>query len=203
MLPVRSDTCNNRDTSLASLENLITQRGVFDYLLLETSGLADPGNLAPLFWTDDGLGSNVYLDGIVTLVDARNIARSLDEPVAEELESHTSSGQGSSNGRNLSTAHLQISHADVILLNKVDTLSSPQDVEAVKERIAGINGLARVHVTEYSKVPELEKYLLDLRAYDGVEGLEKISEGKEMVKGHGHLDPVSRLPLLILAKRCF
>ena len=44
------------------------KRGKFDYILLETTGLADPGNIAPLFWLDDGLGATIYLDGIVTLV---------------------------------------------------------------------------------------------------------------------------------------
>src|ERR1700755_2254119 len=56
------------------------KKGAFDYILLETTGLADPGNLAPLFWVDDGLGSTIYLDGIVTLVDAKNIITSLDDP---------------------------------------------------------------------------------------------------------------------------
>lgn len=37
------------------------------------SGLADPGPIASMFWLDDGLGSEIYLDGIVTLVDAKHI----------------------------------------------------------------------------------------------------------------------------------
>jgi G3E family GTPase len=37
------------------------------------SGLADPGPIASMFWLDDGLGSDIYLDGIVTLVDAKHI----------------------------------------------------------------------------------------------------------------------------------
>lgn len=37
------------------------------------SGLADPGPIASMFWLDDGLGSDLYLDGIVTLVDAKHI----------------------------------------------------------------------------------------------------------------------------------
>ena len=74
-------------------------------------------------------------------------------------------------------------------MNKADTLASAEELDAVIERIRGINGLARVVVTEYSKVPELERYLLDLKAYDGVEGLEKVGEKKD--EGHGHLDPVS------------
>jgi G3E family GTPase len=66
------------------------KKGAFDYILLETTGLADPGNLAPLFWVDDGLGSTIYLDGIVTLVDAKNILRSLDDPSGnvEKLDEH-------------------------------------------------------------------------------------------------------------------
>lgn len=53
------------------------------------------------------------------------------------------------------------------------------------ERIRSINGLAKVHVTQYSQVPQLESFLLDIHAYDGVETLEN------MPKAHSHLDPVS------------
>ncbi|KAL8957849.1 MAG: hypothetical protein Q9183_005955, partial [Haloplaca sp. 2 TL-2023] len=73
-----------RDQGFAAIEGLVTRRGAFDYIMLETTGLADPGNLAPLFWADEGLGSSVYLDGIVTLVDAKNILLSLDEPATSE-----------------------------------------------------------------------------------------------------------------------
>lgn len=55
------------------------KRGKFDYILLETSGLADPGPIASMFWLDDGLGSEIYLDGIVTLVDAKNIKEYMTE----------------------------------------------------------------------------------------------------------------------------
>ncbi len=49
------------------------KKGKFDYILLETTGLADPGPIASMFWLDDDLGSDLYLDGIITLVDAKNI----------------------------------------------------------------------------------------------------------------------------------
>ena len=157
---------------------MITTRGGFDYILLETSGLADPGNLAPLFWTDEGLGSNIYLDGIVTLVDAKNILISLDETSEGEDESEEDHA-----GTHLTTAHLQISHADVIVINKADAVTSAQ-LEAVVARIKSINGLAKVHITQYSQVPQLESFLLDLHAYDGVQSLEDVE------KGHSHIDPV-------------
>ena len=166
-----------RDSGVAAIESLISRSGAFDYVILETSGLADPGNLAPLFWVDEGLGSSIYLDGVVTLVDAKNILLSLNEmPLENEHDSHK--------GPHMTTAHLQISHADIILLNKSDTITAEQ-LEAVEDRVRGINGLAKIYITKYSKVPRLEGFLLDLHAYDGLDALDISS------KGHSHLDPVS------------
>lgn len=157
------------------------RRGSFDYIMLETSGLADPGNLAPLFWVDDGLGSSIYLDGIVTLVDAKNILLSLDERPIETPEHDNEQP-----GLHLTTAHLQISHADVIVINKCDSVT-PDQLSTVELRIRSINGLAKIHKTQYSQVPQLESFLLDLHAYDGIDNLDTASQG------HSHLDPV-RLP---------
>ena len=154
------------------------RKGAFDYILLETSGLADPGNIAPLFWVDDGLGSTIYLDGIATLVDAKNILRSLEE-TAEPYPFDGAVRDGEE-----TLAHLQISHADVIILNKADTVSGAE-LQRVKARIRGINGLARVEVTEYGRVPQLEGTILDLHAYTEVASLGASDPG------HGHLDPVS------------
>ena len=171
-----------RDAGVNAIESLMERRGAFDYILLETSGLADPGNIAPLFWVDDGLGSSIYLDGIVTLVDARNVLRSLDERpsrTADGDESHDPEGD-----QGLSTAHLQLSHADVIVLNKTD-LVGPEELGAVKLRIQSINSLARLETTRYSRVPQLEGVILDLHAYDSVKAL------KMQVTNQPHIDPVS------------
>jgi G3E family GTPase len=156
------------------------KQGTFDYILLETTGLADPGNIAPLFWVDEGLGSTIYLDGIVTLIDAKNILKNLDDPVKETVQNDEQDGH---EGPLLTTAHLQISHADVIVINKSD-LVSEAELLAVRERVEAINGLARIHVTEQGQVPQLEGLLLDLHAYDNVGALD-VSE-----IGHSHLDPV-------------
>jgi len=158
------------------------KKGAFDYILLETTGLADPGNLAPLFWVDEGLGSTIYLDGIVTLIDAKNILKSLDEPIPETVQ-HDDDKHEDHHGPELTTAHLQISHADIIVLNKSD-LVTEGELQVVKERIQSINGLAKIHVTSHGAVPQLEGFLLDLHAYDNVEALGVAA------KGHSHLDPV-------------
>ncbi|KAJ4138267.1 hypothetical protein NW768_002088 [Fusarium equiseti] len=169
--------CSVKDTGVNAIESLMSKKGAFDYILLETTGLADPGNLAPLFWVDDGLGSTIYLDGIVTLVDAKNIVRSLDDPNGI-VEGHDHDGHGPV----MTTAHVQISHADVIVINKADMVSETE-LSQVKERIQSINGLAKIHVTERSVVPQLEGFLLDLHAYD------QFNESDANAKGHSHLDP--------------
>lgn len=163
-----------------AIESLMEKKGKFDYILLETTGLADPGNLAPMFWMDDGLGSTIYLDGIVTLVDAKNILRSLDDPTGK-VEGHEESDDA--HGPVMTTAHVQISHADVIVINKSD-LVSEQELQVVKDRIESINGLAKVFVTSQSAVPQLDGFLLDLHAYDKVEEIDRPG------LGHSHLDKV-------------
>jgi G3E family GTPase len=158
--------CSVKDQGVNAIESLMERQGNFDYILLETTGLADPGNLAPLFWVDDGLLSTIYLDGIVTLVDAKHILLSLDDPSTDELPLEETAAKAK-----LTTAHLQISHADVIILNKSD-LVSPEELATVQQRIRDINALARIHITSHGRVSSLSGSLLDLHAYEGVSAAE-------------------------------
>ncbi|GME42673.1 Cobalamin (vitamin B12) biosynthesis CobW-like protein [Neofusicoccum parvum] len=174
--------CTVKDTGVQAIESLMERRGAFDYILLETTGLADPGNIAPLFWMDEGLGSTIYLDGIVTLVDAKNILKSLDEP-PPETAAHTEEDHDH-RGPEMTTAHLQISHADVVVINKSDLVTA-EELENVRQRISAINALAKIHVTDHSQVPQLEGVLLDLHAYDAVDA----ATLDFAAKGHSHLDP--------------
>jgi len=179
--------CSAKDVGVAAIENLMEAGGLFDYILLETTGLADPGNLAPTFWLDDGLGSTIFLDGIVTLVDAKNVLKSLDEGHGdgeEEVERRKQDHAHDHEGPLLTTAHLQISHADVILVNKTD-LVTPDELEKVVQRIRSINGLARIKTTTKSEVPQLEGFLLDINAYADVTADDLTFASK----GHSHLDP--------------
>ncbi|KAF1960671.1 cobW-domain-containing protein [Byssothecium circinans] len=179
--------CSVKDIGVAAIENLMEHQGNFDYILLETTGLADPGNIAPLFWLDDGLGSSICLDGIVTLVDAKNVLKSLDEGFgdeAEKLEERKHEDGHTHEGPLLTTAHLQISHADVIIVNKTD-LVTEDELRTVVDRIRSINGLAKIKATTKSQVPQLEGLVLDLHAYDEVMD----ADLKFASKGHSHLDP--------------
>jgi G3E family GTPase len=169
------DVVDGRDTGIIAIENLMQKKGKFDYILLETTGLADPGPIASMFWLDESLGASIYLDGIITVVDSLNIDKSLNTHDNEQY--------------NLSTAHLQISHADVLLVNKVDLVQEGQR-RKVLERVRSINSLARVHETMYSRIEGLDM-ILDLHAYDGTDlSLEDFSRDSS-----GHLDHVPSISL--------
>jgi G3E family GTPase len=130
--------CTIKDNAVSAIENLMKQRGKFDYVLLETTGLADPGPIVNMFWLDDGLCSDLYLDGVITVVDAHNLLKGLDE-----------------------TCRLQISMADVILVNKMDLV---KDANAVDNAIKKYNSMATMKHTTHSSIEPSE--ILDLHAYD-------------------------------------
>ncbi|EXJ90220.1 hypothetical protein A1O1_03319 [Capronia coronata CBS 617.96] len=196
--------CSVKDSGVAALESLVERQKNFDYILLETTGVADPGNIAPMFWLDEGLGSSIYLDGIVTVVDAKNILKSLDEPAPDEVpESEADNKMPDSSDEHhhhqsplLTTAHLQISHADVIILNKTD-LVSDSHLTDVRQRISSINSLVRLICTTRSLIDELSGTVLDLNAYST---FPSTSAPDFSSKGHSHLDPtISTLTLPLRA----
>eukprot|EP00878_Enallax_costatus_P030930 GHUV01033745.1.p1 GENE.GHUV01033745.1~~GHUV01033745.1.p1 ORF type:complete len:209 (+),score=29.59 GHUV01033745.1:656-1282(+) len=100
--------CSVKAEFVQALEGLLQtgsrHEGKFDYILVETTGLANPGPIMSELWTDEELEAAVVLDGVVTVVDGRNIGRQLAEQRA---------------GGAANEAQLQVALADVILLNKV------------------------------------------------------------------------------------
>jgi G3E family GTPase len=182
--------CSVKDSGVAALESLVERQKNFDYILLETTGVADPGNIAPMFWLDEGLGSSIYLDGIITVVDAKNILSSLDEPAPEEIADDAKDAHYHDGGTPLlTTAHLQISHADVIILNKTDLVSDTK-LSAVQTRISSINSLARIIPTDHSHVDNLSGTILDLNAYSTFPTTPSVNAMPDFAsKGHSHLDP--------------
>ncbi len=58
-----------KDSGAAAIEQLMRRRGRFDYILLETTGLADPGPIASIFWHNEDLSGEISLDGVVCVVD--------------------------------------------------------------------------------------------------------------------------------------
>jgi G3E family GTPase len=134
--------CSVKDVGLKAIENLMKKRGLFDYVLLETTGLAKPQQIAGMFWTDEQLGSSVILDGIVTLVDAKLGPRQLLHE-AESLD--------------------QASLADVIVINKID-LVDESELKELKDSLQRLNPLAVIVSTERSQV-DLDA-ILGIHAYE-------------------------------------
>lgn len=131
------------------------KKGKFDYILLETTGLADPGPVASIFWMDDELGSDIYLDGIVTVVDAKYCVEQLNEKISPEDNQENS----------VNAAVKQIALADLILLNKIDLMSSQEEIDSVSQVIRNVNSMAQLIPTKMSKIDL--NLVLDLHSYDG------------------------------------
>ncbi len=142
--------CSVKDDLLATMEMLLKRREKFDHILIETTGLANPGTLASSFWVDDELESDLYLDGIITVVDGKHIEKQLNEPFAL---AHDSGGN---------EAQMQVALADRILLNKQDLLSQKEQRE-VEFRIRQINESAKCSWTQKSKINIDE--ILDIQSY--------------------------------------
>ncbi|MBV9489736.1 MAG: GTP-binding protein [Verrucomicrobia bacterium] len=133
--------CTVRKDLVKSVQKLLKRENL-DYILIETTGVADPGPVAQTFLNIPQLQQYVRLDSIITLVDAENIERQL---------------------RETNVAREQVALADFILLNKVDLVNAEQ-LAAAEEAIASLNPHARVFRTERSRVNLKE--LLDLSAFD-------------------------------------
>ena len=71
--------CTVRGDLIRILGNLMKRRDKFDYILLETTGMANPGPVAQTFFMDDEIGTKLSLDGIVTVVDAKHICPRLED----------------------------------------------------------------------------------------------------------------------------
>jgi len=114
----------------------------FDRVVIETTGMADPGPVAQTFFTDEEIGGYYLLDSILTLVDAKHAEKQLDE---------------------FHEAQEQVGFADRVLLSKTD-LVSEADVERLAERIKRMNPRAPIKPVHFGNAP-LEE-VLDLRGFN-------------------------------------
>ena len=105
--------------------------GGFDGIVIETTGLADPGPVAQTFFVDEEVRAKAKLDSVTTVVDAKHILlRLADSREAKE----------------------QIAFADQIVLNKTD-LVSEAELKLVEARLRRLNPLAPIHRAQRSNVP--------------------------------------------------
>jgi G3E family GTPase len=133
--------CTVRKDLVKAVQGL-TKRGGFDYLLIETTGIADPGPVAQTFLNIPQLQQFVRLDSIITVVDAEQIEKQM---------------------RETETAKEQIAMADFLLLNKTDLVGEPA-LAAIEAKVREINPHAQIFRTNQSEVNLKE--LLDMNAFD-------------------------------------
>jgi len=76
--------CTVRGDLIRILGNLMKRRDRFDYILVETTGMADPGPVAQTFFVDDEMQGKRRLDGIVTVVDAKHVHQHWDSDEVKE-----------------------------------------------------------------------------------------------------------------------
>jgi G3E family GTPase len=118
------------------LGNLMRRKDRFDHIIVETTGLADPAPVAQTFFVDDEVRSQLRLDAIVTMVDAKHVLGHLDEVKPEGVENE---------------AVEQIAFADRLVVNKCD-LVDVAELERVEHRLRQINAMAPIVRTEHARV---------------------------------------------------
>jgi G3E family GTPase len=133
--------CTVRKDLVRGVQNLL-KKGGFDYLLIETTGIAEPGPIAQTFLNIPQLQQLVRMDSIITVVDAEQIQKQLAD---------------------VETAVEQVRMADFLLLNKTD-LVGEETLQAAETKIRELNPHATIFRTNQSEVNLRE--LLDMHAFD-------------------------------------
>jgi len=138
--------CTVRGDLIRILGTLKEKRGSgelkFDRVVIETTGMADPGPVAQTFFTDEEIGNYYLLDSILTVVDAKHAPKQLDE---------------------FHEAQEQVGFADRILMSKTD-LVTEDDVRALIERLKHMNPRAPVKKVHFGEAPIAE--ILDIRGFN-------------------------------------
>lgn len=155
--------CTVRKDLVKGIQKLL-KKDHLDYILIETTGVADPGPVAQTFLNIPQLQQYARLDSIITVVDAEHLAAQL---------------------REVEVAREQITLADFILINKVDLVNA-EELKTVKEQIFRLNPHARVFHTEHSRVNLKE--LLDLNAFDVEQKLSNTPDFLDELKASSHSD---------------
>ncbi len=162
--------CTVRGDLIRILGSLAKRRDRFDHVLVETTGLADPGPVAQTFFADDEVVARYRLDGIVTVVDAKHLGLHFDD--SRECRE-------------------QIAFADVVIVNKVD-LVGDEEAARIERQVRGVNAVAKV----YRGVREVEvARLVDVGGFDIERALEMepgfldAEEHPHDDHGHDHHEP--------------
>jgi G3E family GTPase len=140
--------CTVRGDLMETLGRLQERADKLDGILIETTGLADPAPVASTFFAADEVKAGIRLDAFVTVVDAVNLEKNLAQS-NEAME--------------------QVAFSDIILINKMDLVSSEQ-MDKIERRVRQINPMASLYHTANSEIDLAA--ILDVGAFDLVQKLE-------------------------------
>lgn len=163
--------CTVRGDLIRIIGNLMKRRHKFDHLVIETTGLADPGPVIQTFFVDEDMREQLELDAVVTVVDAKHILQHWDADEAQE----------------------QIAFADVILLNKTD-LVTPEELDVLEKRIRSMNAIAKIYRTQNANLAM--DALLGIKAFDLERALEIEPDFLTEEHDHEHDDTVTSIALV-------
>ena len=135
--------CNVRGDLIRILGELADRLNQFDLVILETTGMADPGPVAQTFLVQEDIQDHYQLDGIITLIDAKHVGQHLDDETDEVLA--------------------QVAFADRMIINKID-LVSEDDKQALKKRLQSMNSMAEIYEATMADAPIGE--LLDIGGFN-------------------------------------
>ena len=163
--------CTIREDLRVTLQLLAAKRrkGLlsFDRIVIETTGLADPGPVAQTFFMDDEIAETFLLDSILTLVDAKHAAQQLNDR---------------------QEARRQVGFADQIFISKADLVSA-DDLSALQHRLKHMNPRAPQKVVHFGEVPLSEVFDLkgfNLNAKLDIDPDFLKEDGHEHSHGHAH-----------------
>ena len=170
--------CTVRGDLIRILSKLFRMKAKLDGIVIETTGLADPGPVAQTFFMDESMKEFARLDGIVTLVDAKHIEQHLDEEKPEGAENE---------------AVEQVAFADRLLLNKTD-LVAEDDLVRIETRLRSMNAAAKIQRCQKAEVSP--DWVLNIGAFDLKRTLEMDPEFLNTDGEHEHNTTVSSLSIV-------
>ncbi|MBT3922688.1 MAG: GTP-binding protein [Nitrospina sp.] len=168
--------CTIRNDLIETLNRLLERHQKFDYILIESTGLASSGPIAQAFLIEDEISKSLFLDGIITLVDAKHISNNLNE---QEV------------------VWEQIAFSNVLLLNKSDLVTQPE-IKQLENQLHQINPTAKIFITT-NAIIDLDQ-ILNIGGFDLKSALESFTfnthqhEADDAVSSvslsfPGHVDP--------------
>jgi G3E family GTPase len=158
--------CTLRDDLLSEVRRLAAE-GRFDYLMIESTGIAEPMPVAATFDFRDEAGKSLSdvarLDTMVTVVDAINLLRDF---ASHDFLADRGDSLGEGDERTLVNLLTdQIEFADVVILNKVSD-AGPERTDAARKIIKALNPDARLIQTDHSTVNPDEIFATGLFDFD-------------------------------------